>query len=170
MGFIFLFWSWIFEKSSNFLTAEYKNASNLLILWQTACIESFLPIGWRTFIWWKNPPKYCTILVGLRDGGILQIFYSRAVIQRTIVDSTAFLETAWWKRLRFVHIQLACQRSRRFRGIFAWSGSELWTLFKYKRSKLKRQNSIAVDVLSRPIQWYHSQADLIWADVTFKYT
>ncbi len=30
---------------------------NLLILRQTACIESFLPIGWRTFIWWKNPPK-----------------------------------------------------------------------------------------------------------------
>jgi hypothetical protein len=29
---------------------------------------------------------------GLRDVGILQIFYSRAVIQRTIVDSLAFLE------------------------------------------------------------------------------
>jgi hypothetical protein len=30
---------------------------------------------------------------GSRDVGILQIFYSRAVIQRTIVDSLAFLET-----------------------------------------------------------------------------
>jgi hypothetical protein len=30
--------------------------------------------------------------LGLRDVGILQIFYSRTVIQRTIVDSTAFLE------------------------------------------------------------------------------
>jgi hypothetical protein len=29
---------------------------------------------------------------GLRDVGILQIFFSRAVIQRTIVDCPAFLE------------------------------------------------------------------------------
>jgi hypothetical protein len=29
---------------------------------------------------------------GLRDVGILKIFYSRALIQRTIVDSHAFLE------------------------------------------------------------------------------
>jgi hypothetical protein len=29
---------------------------------------------------------------GLRDVGILQIFYSRTVIYRTIVDSSAFLE------------------------------------------------------------------------------
>jgi len=29
---------------------------------------------------------------GLRDVGILQIFYSQAVTQRTIVDSSAFLE------------------------------------------------------------------------------
>jgi hypothetical protein len=29
---------------------------------------------------------------GLRDVGILQIFYSRAVIQRAIVDFPAFLE------------------------------------------------------------------------------
>ncbi len=27
------------------------------------CIESFLPVGWRTFIWWKSPPKCCSILV-----------------------------------------------------------------------------------------------------------
>jgi hypothetical protein len=29
---------------------------------------------------------------GLRDFGILQIFYSRAVIQRTIIDFPAFLK------------------------------------------------------------------------------
>jgi hypothetical protein len=27
------------------------------------CIESCLPIGWRTFIWRKSPPKCCSILV-----------------------------------------------------------------------------------------------------------
>ncbi len=31
--------------------------------------------------------------------------------------------------------------------IFVWSGSELWTLLKYSRSKLKNQKHIAVDVL-----------------------
>jgi hypothetical protein len=31
--------------------------------------------------------------------------------------------------------------------IYAWSGSELWSLFKYSRVKLKNQKSIAVNVL-----------------------
>jgi hypothetical protein len=30
--------------------------------------------------------------------------------------------------------------------IFAWSGSELWNLFKYSRVKLKNQKPLAVDV------------------------
>ncbi len=29
----------------------------------TVCIESCLPIGWHTFIWWKNPPKSFSIFV-----------------------------------------------------------------------------------------------------------
>ncbi len=39
------------------------NESNLLLVWITVCIESCLPIGCRTFIWRKNPPKCCSILV-----------------------------------------------------------------------------------------------------------
>jgi hypothetical protein len=43
----------------------------------------------------KNPPKFCTILVwiaGCWNSSLsLQIFYSRAVIQRTIVVSPVFL-------------------------------------------------------------------------------
>ncbi len=58
-----LFFILNFKKSSKFLAAKYKKASNLLILLQTACIDSFLPIGWHTFIWWKKLPKYWTILV-----------------------------------------------------------------------------------------------------------
>ncbi len=61
--FIFIFWPWIFEKSSKFWAAKYKNTSNLLIFRLTACIESCLPIGWRTIIWRKNSPRCCTILV-----------------------------------------------------------------------------------------------------------
>ncbi len=39
---IFIFWYWIFEKSSKFWAAKLKNASHLLILRQTTRIESFL--------------------------------------------------------------------------------------------------------------------------------
>ncbi len=41
----------------------------------------------------KIPPKCCTIWFGMWDVRILQIFYSRAIVHRTIVDSPAFLET-----------------------------------------------------------------------------
>jgi hypothetical protein len=41
----------------------------------------------------KNPPKRAALFwFGLRVVGFIQTFYSRAVIQRTIVDSPAFLE------------------------------------------------------------------------------
>ncbi len=60
---IFLFHSWIFEKTSKFWAASCKNEFNLLLVRITVGIESWLPIGWRTYIWWKNLPKCCSILV-----------------------------------------------------------------------------------------------------------
>ncbi len=50
---------------------DFKILSRFIQKWKkppacsdyTVCIESFLPIGWRPFIWWKNPLKCCTILV-----------------------------------------------------------------------------------------------------------
>ncbi len=50
-------------KSSKFWSASCENNSNLLLVRFTVCTESCLPIGWRTFIWWKNPPKCSSILV-----------------------------------------------------------------------------------------------------------
>ncbi len=50
---------------------------------------------------------------GLRDFGILQIFYSRALIQRTIVDSPAFLETGLAEKIAVWTIEAVCRRSRR---------------------------------------------------------
>ncbi len=67
MFLIFYFWSWIFYKSSKFWAAPCKNKPNLLLVRFTVCIESCLPIGWRTFIWWKNPPKCCSILVWIAE-------------------------------------------------------------------------------------------------------
>ncbi len=61
----FKFHFWIFENTctSKFWAPSYKNESNLLLVRIIVCAESFLPFGWRTFIWWKHPPKCCTILV-----------------------------------------------------------------------------------------------------------
>jgi hypothetical protein len=47
------------------------------------------PIGWRTFIDEKIRQRAALFWFGLRDVGL---FYSRAVVQRTIVDFPAFLE------------------------------------------------------------------------------
>ncbi len=57
-----------------------------------------------------------------------------------------FWRPVWRKRLRFVTIQPIIPTSRRIRCIFVSSSSELWSLFKNSRSKLKNQKPIAVDV------------------------
>ncbi len=76
MFLIFKFWSWIFEKSSKFWAASYKNESNLLLVGITVCLESFLPIGCRTFICWKIRQSSALFRFGLWIVGFLQIFYS----------------------------------------------------------------------------------------------
>jgi hypothetical protein len=48
----------------------------------------------------------------------LQIFYSQAVIQRTIVDFPALLETGFVEKIWFVAIQPVIPTSRRIRSIF----------------------------------------------------
>jgi hypothetical protein len=51
------------------------------------------------------------------------------------------------KRSQFLPIQPVILTRRMIRGIFVWSGSELWSLFKYSKLKLKNRKLIAVDVL-----------------------
>jgi hypothetical protein len=65
-------------------------------------------------------------------------------------------------------MQTVIQTSRRIRGFFEWSGSELWSCFKYSDLKLKIKNLQRLMSFSRPIQWYHSHADPIRPDGTFK--
>ncbi len=90
--------------------------------------------------------------LGLRIVGILQIFYSLAVLQRTVVDFPAFFGDRFdVKRWQFVHIQPVCRRSWRIGGIFFLSGSEHWTLIKNSWSKFKNQKPIVVDVLFNDI-------------------
>jgi hypothetical protein len=52
--------------------------------------------------------------------------------------------TVWRKRSRLEHMQTMNRTSRRIRGIFAWSGSELLSNIQDQKLKIK---NIAVDVL-----------------------
>jgi hypothetical protein len=120
-----------FIKSSKFFAASYKYPSNLLILRPMACTESFLPIGWRTFIWWKSPPNYCVIRYPQplgRHQTALQKMYS----------SRIFWGSVWRKR------QPVCLRRRIIGGNFGWRVSELWTLIKNSRSKFKKSKTYSV--------------------------
>jgi hypothetical protein len=133
-------------------------------------IESFLPIGCRTFIWWNIRnirQNVAPFLFGLRVLGIFQILYSRAVLQRTVVDFPAFLETGVAKRLRFAHIEPVCCRSRRIRGtvlLFLYEVAQNFEL-KHLKSNIKKSETyrIVVDV---PFKAYPMVPDLIWPDGT----
>ncbi len=85
----------------------------------TVCIESCLPIGWRTLIWWKNPPKCSFFLVWIAEWW--HFFTCEPQSKEQLMSLPHF-----WSTVR-----------RRIRGFFAWSGSELWSGFKYSRSKSK---------------------------------
>ncbi len=64
------------------------------------CMEYFLPIGCRTFIFVEQIRQRAALFwFGLRVVGFLLTFYSRAVIQRTIVDSPAFVEHGSVKKI-----------------------------------------------------------------------
>ncbi len=91
--FIFFYFSFEYLKrlqSSEMLHTKMHPTSCLFGVRTTVCMESFLPAGW-----WKNPPKCLLFWFGLWDVGILQMFYSPAVIQGTIVDSLAFGGKDW---------------------------------------------------------------------------
>ncbi len=131
---------WIFEKSLKFWAAKYKNASNLPILQKAACIESFFLFAVTLFFAEKILQSAALFWSRLQVVWILQIFYSRAVLQKKAVYfPVLFWGPVRWKRGRFAHI---------------WpdpflSGSELWTPIKNSSLNFKKLKNMAVDVLSR---------------------
>ncbi len=143
-NFLFFILNIIFDKSSKFRAASCKNVSNLLLVRITVCIESCLPIGWRTFIWWKNLPKCSSILVCIAEWWLTSRnpknnWYLYRIFGARFGEKDRGLSSE--------HMQTVNRTSRRIRGFFAWSGSELWSCFKYPALKLENQKPIAVDVL-----------------------
>ncbi len=136
----------MFEKNSKIWATSYKNESNLLLVGIKVCLESFLPISCCPFICWKNPPKWCSILVWIADCRFSSLtsrnLKNNCRLSRIFRGRFGGKDRGW-----FVHIQPVIPTRKMIRGIFVWSGSELWSFFKNSRLKLKLQKPIAVDVL-----------------------
>ncbi len=130
-------------KDLKALRALCKIESNLLLVRITVCIESCLPIGWHTFIWWKNLTKCCSILILVAE------CWNSLLACRNPKNNwcPSRIFGAWFGGK---DMQICKRWSEQAGGMEAFlhiSGSELWNLFKYSRSKLKSQKPTAVDVL-----------------------
>ncbi len=134
----------LIEKTSKFWAASCKNESNLLLVRIMVCRESCLPIGWCTFIWWKNPPKCCSVLVWIA-GCWNSLLTSRNPKNNWCLSR--ILEHGSVEKIAIWAHSNRDPNKQKVGFIFAWSGSELWTLKQYSRSKIKNQKPIAVDVL-----------------------
>ncbi len=64
-------------------------------------MESFLPIGCMVhfYVFDEKIHQTAALFWVLRDVGILQLFYLRAVLQRTIVHSPTFLESGLGEKI-----------------------------------------------------------------------
>ncbi len=71
------------------------------------------------------------------DCGMMKFFTLKPQPKGQLMSLPHFWGTLWQKRSRLEHMQTVNRTSRRIGGLFAWSGSELWTLIKYSRSKIK---------------------------------
>ncbi len=79
--------------------------------------------------------------------GMMEFFAYEPQSKEQLISLPHFWSTVRWKRSHVEHMQTVNRTSRRIRGLFAWSGSELWSLFKNSKSKLKNGKHLAVDVL-----------------------
>ncbi len=133
-AFNFYFWSWIFDESSKFWASPCKKASN-----PRACLDhglhKILSYWLAHFHLMKNSAKVL-LYFGL-DWGMMEFFTCKPQSKEQLMSLPHLRSTVWRKRSRLEHMQTVIRISRRIRGLFAWSGSELWTLVKYSRSKIK---------------------------------
>ncbi len=71
------------------------------------------------------------------DCGLMKFFTLKPQPKGQLMSFPHFWGPIWRKRSWLEHMQTVNRTSRRIRGLFAWSDSELWTLIKYSRSKIK---------------------------------
>ncbi len=113
-----------------------------------------LSIRWHTFLWWKNPPKCCTILVWVAAClNFSNILLTSRHTKESWVLSWIFWRPVHWKRGRFA-------------GIFVVSVSELWTPIKNSFLNLSNTKYIEVDALF----WAYPMVSLsCWSNLAIRY-
>ncbi len=113
---------------------------SLLNIWKTSCLfgsrSAYNPVFLLALLFdEKNRHSAALFWFVLLDVGIL---YSRAVIQRIIDVFPAVLEHCLAEKIP-VCAHANCDPNKQEVGfISAWSSSELWTLLRYSRSKIKK--------------------------------
>ncbi len=78
--------------------------------------------------------------------GMMEFFTCEPQSKEQLMYLPHLWSTVWRKRSQLEHMQTVSRTSRRIRGLFAWSGSELWSCFNYSTTKIKKKH-IVVDVL-----------------------
>ncbi len=126
-------------------------------------LHRILSSYWLAHFYLMKKPAKVLLYFGL-DCGMMKFFTLKPQSKGQLMSLPHLWNTVWRKRSRLEHMQTVNRTSRRIGFNSAWNGSGLWSLLKYSRVKKKIKN------LKRLIfQWYHSHADPIWPDSTFKY-
>ncbi len=112
---------------------EFKVLSCFMQKWIQSSACSFHGLHWILSSYWlahfhlmKKSAKV-QLYFGLGCGMMEFTFEPQSKEQ--LMSLPHFWSTVWRKRSRLEHIQTVNRTSRRIRGLFAWSGSELWSCF-----------------------------------------
>jgi hypothetical protein len=100
------------------------------------CLESCLPIGWLTFIWWKNPPKFCSILIWI--AGCWNALLTRHNPKNNWCLSRIFGERFHWKDRS---LSTCKQWSKQAGGWIHFCMKQLRTLNSYQIFKIKNKKN-----------------------------
>ncbi len=74
----------------------------------------------------------------------MEFFTYELQSKEQLISIPHFWSTVRRKRSRFGHMQTVIRTSRRIRGLFAWSSSELWSCFRYSELKSKKSKTYSV--------------------------
>ncbi len=142
---------WFFNFSTEYLK-HFKVLSCFMQNWtqSPACLVHGLHIMlsscWLAHFHLMKKSAKVQLYFGL-GYGMMKFFTCEPQSKEQLMPLPHLWNTVWWKRSRLEHMQTLNRTSRRIRGLFALSGSELWSCFKNSRSKIKNLKHIAVDVL-----------------------
>ncbi len=131
---------------------DFKVLSRCMQKWiqPPACsdhsLHRILSSYWLAHFYLMKKSTKVLLYFGL-DCGMMEFFAYELQSKEQLISLPHFWSSVRRKRLQFEHMQTVIRTSRRIRGLFAWSDSELWSCFKYSELKSKNLKPVAVDVL-----------------------